>query len=70
DWDAIARHSPDVQMLLLEQVKHRVQEISGIHPVYDNMCLDSCIAFTGLFAHLTQCPTCGKNCYLEDEKGK
>ncbi|THG96098.1 hypothetical protein EW026_g5670 [Hermanssonia centrifuga] len=66
--DAIARHSPEIQMLSLDQVKRRVEQISGLHPVYDDMCIDSCIAYTGPFADLDHCPMrgCGKPRYRQD----
>ena len=61
-------------MLLYNWVKWQVSNLSGAHTWKHNMCIDSCIAFTGPFAALENCPRCGKPCYnleiLKKSNGK
>ena len=38
-----------------------VARYTGIEYVLHNMCLDSCVAFTGPFEDLNECPICGKS---------
>ncbi len=59
---AVAR-SHNIQMLSLHQVKRAVQDISGVRAVYDDMCINSCVAYTGPFASRDTCPECGENRY-------
>jgi len=40
-----------------------VAEITGVVSVPDNMCINSCIAFTGPFSDLETCPFCGEASY-------
>lgn len=41
-----------------DQIKHRIANITGISTIRTAMCVNSCIAFTGPFADLNDCPTC------------
>jgi hypothetical protein len=43
----ICRRYPDSQMLSHDQVKRRVAELSGIVPIMNDMCINSCAGFTG-----------------------
>ncbi|THG95672.1 hypothetical protein EW026_g6025 [Hermanssonia centrifuga] len=45
---AVSR-SHQIEMLSLHQVKRAVQDISGVRAVYDDMCINSCVAYTGPF---------------------
>lgn len=40
-----------------------VAEITGVVAVYDDMCINSCHAFTRSFAQLKSCSTCGEARY-------
>jgi hypothetical protein len=51
-------HSPKVVILSHAQIKLRIQELTGILPVMTDMCVNSCIAFTGPFGNHTNCPVC------------
>ncbi|KAJ3533931.1 hypothetical protein NM688_g7210 [Phlebia brevispora] len=51
----------NVMMLSYDQVKRRCAEISGVCPVYHDMCVDTCAGFTGPFAALDKCPICNKD---------
>ncbi|THV07001.1 hypothetical protein K435DRAFT_617997, partial [Dendrothele bispora CBS 962.96] len=45
------------------QIKHRLKAISGIVPIWNDMCQDTCAAFTGPWSDLDQCPICFKPRY-------
>ena len=72
--DIILGCYPESGMLSYDWVKRRVSNLSGVHTWKHNMCIDSCTAFTGLFAALENCPWCGKPCYdpeiLKKSNGK
>ncbi|EKM56153.1 uncharacterized protein PHACADRAFT_64480, partial [Phanerochaete carnosa HHB-10118-sp] len=61
--DAILRFDPSCEMLSFDAVKRRIEELSGIVPVYHDMCFDSCVGFTGPFEDLEQCSMCSKHRY-------
>jgi hypothetical protein len=61
---------PESKMLSYDQVKRRGSNLSGVVTWKGDMCVDSCAAFTGPFAHLEQCPRCGKSRYDEEELRK
>ncbi|EKM53876.1 uncharacterized protein PHACADRAFT_196318 [Phanerochaete carnosa HHB-10118-sp] len=58
---SIAHTPPHLQMLSLDQVKRRVREISGVYPLFTDMCVNSCVGFTGPFTELDKCPGCGES---------
>jgi hypothetical protein len=58
--DAIERRYPESKLLSLERVKQLTVEITGIFPITDHMCPNSCIAYTGPFKALETCPICGE----------
>ena len=60
---AILRCDPDSKMLSYNQVKHRIKQMTGVVPLYHDMCVNTCLAFTGPFATLDTCPTCKEPCY-------
>lgn len=66
---AVARCPPHTEMLSLSQVKRKVQEISGIYPVFHDMCINSCVAFVGPYADHDSCPACHQPRY-EPVQGK
>ncbi|TFY59006.1 hypothetical protein EVG20_g7947 [Dentipellis fragilis] len=45
-------------MLSHEQVKCHVAELSGVVSTVQDMCINTCVAFTGPFSHLDACPMC------------
>ncbi|KAG9225406.1 hypothetical protein CCMSSC00406_0006207 [Pleurotus cornucopiae] len=55
---AILERFPDCQMPSLDQVKRRVKNLSDVKPIVNHMCEKSCVAFTGPFEDLTECPKC------------
>lgn len=70
----IQRRDPSIEMLSYHKVKRTAEKLSGIVTLKDDMCIDSCAAFTGPFADLQACPRCGKPRYdparLEASGGK
>jgi hypothetical protein len=61
--DAILRRYLDSGILSYHAVKKLVAEITGVVAVYDDMCVNSCHAFTGPFAQLESCTICGEPRY-------
>ena len=49
---------PDDPFLSFNQVKKCVESLSGVVPIRHDMCLNSCLAFTGPYAELDTCPIC------------
>ncbi|KAJ7310157.1 hypothetical protein DFH08DRAFT_636391, partial [Mycena albidolilacea] len=51
---------------------HRMAILSGVEPIWINCCIESCAAFAGGYADLTECPFCdslrfspsGKPCHM------
>ncbi|KAJ2936088.1 hypothetical protein H1R20_g1006, partial [Candolleomyces eurysporus] len=60
----------DTEILSLHKVRQLVEELTGISPVYDDMCIKGCHAFTGPFADKTECDTCGQSRYLPGTANK
>ena len=65
--DAILRRYPDSGVLSYYAVKKLVAEISGVVAVYDDMCINSCHAFTGPFSQLESCSICGESRYVTSQ---
>ncbi|KAJ3812863.1 hypothetical protein F5876DRAFT_74455 [Lentinula aff. lateritia] len=57
---AVIRRYPNSSILSLYEVKKLVAEISGVVAVKDDMCINSCHAFTGPFAELETCSVCAE----------
>jgi len=55
----IERQYPQSELLSLEKVKQLTVEITGVSPITDDMCINSCVAFTGPYKALSECPVCG-----------
>ena len=64
------RRSPEVKMLSYDQVKRRVSRLSGVVTWQDDMCIDSCVGFTGPYKDLEECPRCHKPRYDPDKLAK
>jgi hypothetical protein len=57
--EAIKRRHPEDNIPSHDQIKRRVEEITGVGSISHPMCKNSCIAFTGPFSKLDRCPRCG-----------
>lgn len=56
--DAIKIAHPDSNLLSYNQVKHRMAHFTGIKPIVNDMCPNSCMAYTGPFSEHETCPCC------------
>ena len=61
--NALVRYNPEDQILSYDAVKRRIAEISGIIPLREDMCINTCLAFTGPFSKFDACPECGEARY-------
>ncbi|KAF9496980.1 hypothetical protein BDN71DRAFT_1388425 [Pleurotus eryngii] len=68
--DAIFLRWPACSVLSYYAVKELVADITGISPVYDDMCVNSCLAFTGPFEADLICSTCGEHRYDQVDPAK
>jgi hypothetical protein len=57
---AILRRYPDEDIPSYHQIKKYVAELSGVCSIEHDMCINSCIAYTGPFKELQSCPECGE----------
>ena len=57
---AFLRCHPEAKGRLLsyDQIRHRVKNLTGIVPIYDDMCVNSCMAFTSPYKHFDTCIEC------------
>ena len=71
---AILSHRPDLDLLSYNQLTRRIERLTGITSHLVDMCENTCIAFTGPYAHLDKCPYCDTSRYdqkkLEASGGK
>ncbi|TFK31091.1 hypothetical protein BDQ12DRAFT_619579, partial [Crucibulum laeve] len=44
-------------------VKKKVAELTGVVPIIQDMCPNSCVAYTGPFAEFEKCPICKEDQY-------
>jgi len=68
--ESILRRFPGLNVLTYGSVKNLVANISGVVSVSDDMCINSCHAFTGPFADLQACHYCSEPRYNPDELAK
>lgn len=50
--------APDADIPSFHQVRKLISNLTGIHALRVDMCPNSCVAFTGPFEDLTECPRC------------
>lgn len=61
-------HPEDEQAVpTYEQVKRLVANITSIDALLHDMCVNSCVAFTGPFVAEQDCPTCGEPRYEQED---
>jgi hypothetical protein len=60
---AILRRYPNDDVLTYDQIKRRVAQLSGVTPLVHDMCINTCIAYTGPLRHLEICPHCNEPRY-------
>ena len=52
------------------KIKKKIQSIVPIFPILIDTCVNSCIAFTGIYKELQCCPICNEKRYNEEGKPK
>ena len=60
NWDVILWWHPMDHVPFYEQMKHHINDITGVGSVVHPMCKNSCLVFTGPFTNLDWCPKCNK----------
>ncbi len=58
--NAVLRRYPMDHVPSYEQMKRHISNITGVDSVVHPMCKNSCLAFTGPFADLDNCPKCNE----------
>ena len=53
----------EITTLSFDQVRNRLKRITGILPLHFDMCVNTCLKYTGDFAPLSVCPFCGEHRY-------
>ncbi|KAF8805085.1 hypothetical protein BYT27DRAFT_7225102 [Phlegmacium glaucopus] len=61
--NAILRRYPEDEIPSYEQVKQYISDVTGVFSVGHDMCINSCLAFTGPYKHLDVCPECAEMRY-------
>lgn len=59
-----------VNMLSAYSIKKLLTELTGITAIHDDMCIEGCLAYTGPFEELTQCPKCGTSRYCPNPNAR
>ncbi len=54
---------PDDPFPSFDQMKRRIKQLSGVVPIYHDMCPDTCVGFTGPWSNCERCPVCGTDRY-------
>ncbi|KAG6864055.1 hypothetical protein C0991_000548 [Blastosporella zonata] len=57
--DLKARH-PEDDLLSFDQLKRTIRQLTGITPIINDLCLNSCLAYTGPLANKEICHRCGQ----------
>ena len=57
---AVLRRYPNDEVPSYDQMKRYVAELSGVYSIEDDMCINSCLAFTCPYKHLQTCPECNE----------
>lgn len=68
--DMIQHYFPESMELSLASICSAISHIAGVHPIKDDMCINSCHAFTGPFQDLDRCNKCEENRYTITHQGK
>jgi hypothetical protein len=64
---AILEQHPEDNILSYHEVKKTIEELTGVTSIAHDMCIDTCVAFTGPFSTLEHCPLCRKPRYKEEQ---
>lgn len=59
----ILDHHPEDDLSSYYKVKRLVSDLTGIESIVHDMCINSCVAYTGPFSELEACPVCSESRY-------
>ncbi|GJE88558.1 hypothetical protein PsYK624_046410 [Phanerochaete sordida] len=51
----------ELKPMTYHQAKRCAEDLSGVSAIHEDMCVNTCIAFTGPFRDLDKCPECGED---------
>jgi hypothetical protein len=57
------QHCYPGEVLSYDQIKCHVADLSSVVPLTHDMCMNTCIVYTGQFSHLKSCPYCKESHY-------
>ena len=60
---AILKSHPNDDIPSYDQIKKHIAELTGVFAIVDDMCINSCLAFTGPYEEMDACPECGEGRY-------
>ena len=67
---SILQRFPDFKILSHHHAKKMLSDISGVVSVSDDICINSCHAFTGPFSDKEACTICSAPCYTTVNSGR
>jgi hypothetical protein len=62
-WSNMIECYPDDPFLSFWQMKQRIKQLSSVVPIFNDMCPNTCVEFTGPLADCNHCPMCEKERY-------
>ena len=60
---SILEQHPNDLILSFHNIKWKIEELTGITSIVHDMCVNSCLAYTGPYSTLSTCPYCNKPWY-------
>ena len=57
---SILEQHPNDPILSFNNIKQKIEELTGITSILYDMCVNSCLTYTGLYSTLSTCPYCNK----------
>lgn len=64
---AIREYNNTITLPSLRQIKSLVSQITGVEEMKHDMCVNTCVGFTGPFESLDHCPECSEPRYNQEE---
>ncbi|KAF6758562.1 hypothetical protein DFP72DRAFT_807707, partial [Ephemerocybe angulata] len=57
---SIEKRTPEVQLYTLDRLKRKIGKLTGLIPLVNDMCVNSCMAYTEPFAKKDKCQYCSE----------